>query len=94
MDAQGLSSARLPKRIRTDNGVPFATNTLARRSTLSAWWVHLGVLPELIEPGKPRHRAPRAYAPHPQGRDDPAPAGRNLRSRIGCDRAGQLSGSY
>jgi putative transposase len=44
----------LPTRIRTDNGVPFATNTLARLSQLSAWWVRLGVLPELIEPGKPQ----------------------------------------
>jgi transposase InsO family protein len=44
----------LPKRIRTDNGVPFATNTLARLSELSAWWVRLGILPELIEPGKPQ----------------------------------------
>jgi putative transposase len=44
----------LPKRIRTDNGVPFATNTLARLSRLSAWWVRLGVLPEFIEPGKPQ----------------------------------------
>jgi hypothetical protein len=44
----------LPKRIRTDNGVPFATNTLARLPTLSAWWIRLGILPELIEPGKPQ----------------------------------------
>jgi putative transposase len=44
----------LPRRIRTDNGVPFATNTLARLSSLSAWWVRLGVMPELIEPGKPQ----------------------------------------
>jgi transposase InsO family protein len=44
----------LPRRIRTDNGVPFATNTLARLSQLSAWWVRLGILPELIEPGKPQ----------------------------------------
>ena len=44
----------LPKRIRTHNGVPFATNTLARLSQLSAWWVRLGILPELIEPGKPQ----------------------------------------
>jgi transposase InsO family protein len=44
----------LPKRIRTDNGVPFATNTLARLSSLSAWWVRLGIVPELIEPGKPQ----------------------------------------
>jgi putative transposase len=33
--------------------VPFATTTLARLSTLSAWWIRLGVLPELIEPGHP-----------------------------------------
>jgi putative transposase len=44
----------LPTRIRTDNGVPFATNTLARLSRLSAWWVRLGILPEFIEPGKPQ----------------------------------------
>lgn len=48
----------LPKRIRTDNGVPFATNTLARLSQLSAWWVRLGILPELIEPGKPQQNGP------------------------------------
>jgi transposase InsO family protein len=44
----------LPQFIRTDNGVPFATNTLARLSKLSAWWVRLGVMPQLIEPGKPQ----------------------------------------
>jgi len=44
----------LPQFIRTDNGVPFATNTLARLSRLSAWWIRLGVLPQLIEPGKPQ----------------------------------------
>ena len=44
----------LPKRIRSDNGVPFATTTLARLSMLSAWWVRLGILPDLIEPGKPQ----------------------------------------
>ena len=37
-----------PQRIRTDNGVPFATNTLGRLSQLSAWWVRLGILPEFI----------------------------------------------
>ena len=70
LGCQGLSSTRvmeakpvftrlfkefgLPQRIRSDNGVPFATNTLARLSTLSAWWVRLGILPDLIEPGKPQ----------------------------------------
>jgi putative transposase len=63
----------LPTRIRTDNGVPFATNTLARLSSLSAWWVRLGVLPDLIEPGKPQqngrhermHRTLKAEATKP-----------------------------
>lgn len=63
----------LPHRIRTDNGVPFATNTLARLSELSAWWVRRGVLPELIEPGKPQqngrhermHRTLKAEATRP-----------------------------
>lgn len=63
----------LPQFIRTDNGVPFATNTLARLSRLSAWWIRLGVLPQLIEPGKPQqngrhermHRTLKAEATRP-----------------------------
>jgi transposase InsO family protein len=43
----------LPNRIRTDNGVPFASNALARLSQLSVWFIKLGIYPELIEPGKP-----------------------------------------
>ncbi len=54
MFAQLFREYGLPQRIRTDNGVPFATTTLARLSSLSAWWIRLGVLPELIEPGKPQ----------------------------------------
>ncbi len=44
----------LPRRIRTDNGVPFASNAIARLSTLSVWWIKLGIYPEQIEPGKPQ----------------------------------------
>jgi len=44
----------LPRCIRTDNGVPFASNALARLSQLSVWFIKLGIYPELIEPGKPR----------------------------------------
>jgi putative transposase len=44
----------LPKRIRTDNGTPFASNALARLSQLSVWFIKLGIYPELIEPGKPQ----------------------------------------
>jgi len=44
----------LPHRIRTDNGVPFASNALARLSQLSVWFIRLGIYPELIEPGEPQ----------------------------------------
>ena len=44
----------LPRRIRTDNGVPFASRGVGGLSRLSAWWVRLGILPERIEPGKPQ----------------------------------------
>jgi putative transposase len=43
----------LPRIIRTDNGVPFATTALGRLSTLSVWWIRLGIHPELIEPAHP-----------------------------------------
>ena len=44
----------LPKFIRSDNGVPFATSAIRRLSALSAWWIQLGIIPDLIEPGKPQ----------------------------------------
>lgn len=44
----------LPKRIRTDNGVPFATTAAAGLSRLAVWWITLGILPERIQPGKPQ----------------------------------------
>jgi putative transposase len=43
----------LPRRIRTDNGVPIASNALARLSQVSVWFIKLGIYPELIEPGEP-----------------------------------------
>jgi transposase InsO family protein len=45
----------LPDRIRTDNGSPFASaSSIGRLSRLSAWWIQLGITPELIQPGKPQ----------------------------------------
>jgi putative transposase len=44
----------LPVRLRSDNGVPFATQALGRLSALSVWWIRLGVLPDLIEPASPQ----------------------------------------
>jgi len=43
----------LPERIRTDNGVPFASISASGLSQLSLWWVQLGIYPERIDAGKP-----------------------------------------
>lgn len=44
----------LPQRMRTDNGVPFASVGMGGLSRLSVWWIRLGIHPERIEPGKPQ----------------------------------------
>ncbi len=45
----------LPEVIRSDNGVPFASSpSLGRLSTLSVWWIRLGIRPERIAPGHPQ----------------------------------------
>ena len=44
----------LPRVLRSDNGAPFASSSLAGLSTLSLWLIRLGVRPEYIEPGKPQ----------------------------------------
>lgn len=44
----------LPQRIRSDNGIPFATRASGGLSKLAVWWIRLGILPERIEPGKPQ----------------------------------------
>jgi len=43
----------MPRRIRTDNGAPFASTGLAGLSRLAAWWLRLGIMPERIEPAHP-----------------------------------------
>ena len=44
----------LPRAIHSDNGSPFAaTNGILGLTTLSAWWVTLGILPERSLPGCP-----------------------------------------
>jgi len=67
----------LPERLRSDNGVPFATTALARLSPLSVWWIRLGIRPELIEPGHPEqngrhermHKTLKAEATRPPRAD-------------------------
>jgi len=51
---QAFREYGLPRRIRSDNGPPFATTGLAGLSRLSVRWLRLGIRPERIEPGKPQ----------------------------------------
>jgi putative transposase len=45
----------LPRAIRTDNGVPFASNSaFFGLSQLSVWWLRLGIAIERIKPGHPQ----------------------------------------
>ena len=43
----------LPDAIRTDNGQPFAGLGIGALTTLSIWWLKLGIMPERIELGHP-----------------------------------------
>jgi transposase InsO family protein len=60
----------LPRRIRSDNGVPFSTLAVGRLSKLSVRWQQLGIEIERIEPGHPEqngahermHRSMKAEA--------------------------------
>jgi transposase InsO family protein len=71
----------LPNRIRTDNGVPFASNALARLSQLSAWWIRLGIYPELIEPGRPEQNAIHERMHRTLKQEATIPPGGNLRAQ-------------
>jgi Transposase and inactivated derivatives len=45
----------LPRVIRTDNGIPFASpQAIGRLSRLSVWWLKLGIHPERIRPAHPQ----------------------------------------
>jgi putative transposase len=44
----------LPRAIRTDNGVPFATQAIHGLSYLNVWWMRLGIQHQRIHPGSPQ----------------------------------------
>ncbi|HET9684615.1 MAG TPA: IS481 family transposase [Gemmatimonadaceae bacterium] len=44
----------LPRAIRTDNGVPFATQAIHGLSHLNVWWMRLGIVHQRIHPGQPQ----------------------------------------
>lgn len=67
----------LPEAIRSDNGTPFASTALGRISSLSIWWIRLGIRPVTIRPGHPQdngrhermHRTLKAETTRPPAKD-------------------------
>src|SRR5438876_3942256 len=47
----------LPRAIRTDNGVPFATTGIHGLSQLNVWWMRLGIQHQRIRPASPQDNA-------------------------------------
>ena len=69
----------LPDAIRTDNGVPFAApNAFFGLSTLSVWWLRLGINIERIKPGNPQQNGRHERMHLPLKKEAPQPASFNF----------------
>ena len=55
----------LPDAIRSDNGTPFASSSVAGLSQLSTWWWKLGIRHERIQPGTPQQNGRHERMPSP-----------------------------
>lgn len=71
----------LPAAIRSDNGVPFASQALGRISRLSVWWLRLGIRPELIQPGKPQQNGQHERMHRVLKAETTKPAAKNLKDQ-------------
>jgi transposase InsO family protein len=69
----------LPRAIRSDNGVPFASpHGLFNLSKLSVWWLRLGISIERIQPGHPQQNGRHERMHLTLKKEATRPAGANL----------------
>jgi transposase InsO family protein len=69
----------LPRAIRSDNGVPFASpHGLFQLSKLSVWWLRLGISIERIRPGHPQQNGRHERMHLTLKREATRPAGANI----------------
>ena len=68
----------LPKTIRTDNGVPFASTGMFNLSKLSVWWLRLGINLERIKPGHPEQNGRHERMHLTLKKEATKPAGQNF----------------
>jgi len=71
----------IPRRIRTDNGPPFASRAPGGLSRLAVWWIQLGITPERIEPGHPEQNGRHERMHRTLAAEATQPPGRNLRAQ-------------
>jgi transposase InsO family protein len=75
----------LPRAIRSDNGTPFAVSRApAGLSTLSVWWIRLGIMPERIAPASPweNGRHERVHRTMKEEATEPPQANRRVQQRV------------
>src|SRR5262249_4665609 len=69
----------LPRAIRSDNGVPFASpHGLFQLSKLSVWWLRLGISIERIRPGHPQQNGCHERMHLTLKKEATRPAGANI----------------
>ena len=69
----------MPRAIRSDNGVPFASpHGLFQLSKLSVWWLRLGISIERIRPGHPQQNGRHARMHLTLKKEATRPAGANI----------------
>jgi transposase InsO family protein len=74
----------LPRAIRSDNGVPFASpNGLFQLSKLSVWWLRLGISIERIRPGHPQQNGRHERMHLTLKKEATRPAGANFLQQQG-----------
>ena len=74
----------LPQRLRTDNGVPFASTACGGLSRLSIWWIRLGILPERIAPGRPQQNGRHERMHRTLKRDATKPPAAHAKAQQRC----------
>ena len=71
----------LPRTIRSDNGVPFASTGVGGLSSLSVKLIKAGVLPERIQPGKPQQNGRHERLHRTVAEETATPPAHNLRAQ-------------
>jgi hypothetical protein len=74
----GSENGGLPRAIRSDNGLPFASpNGLYNLARLSVWWLRLGSAIERIQPGHPHQNGRHERRPLTLKKETTRPPGMN-----------------